>query len=119
MPDTTHSQVPSTNSGAMPVAASPDMAADIAKLEGAGKSFQSIAQSAAIVVQDATDNLRNVNTISTTALGVAMAQFLETGDMKYAQAIDLAHKISIDATDVFKKSGTDAADIIRGYPSGE
>lgn len=43
------------------------------KVAGAGRAYQSVAQSTAIAIQDATDYLRNVSTISTTAIGVAMA----------------------------------------------
>lgn len=52
------------------------------KLSGAGKAFQSVAQSAAIAVQDATDYLRNISTICTTAFGVFMAKFASTGDIQ-------------------------------------
>ena len=55
--------------------------------EGTIKAFQSVAQSTALAVQDAVDNLRNVNTISSTAIGVAMAQMLavpaEAGQYNY------------------------------------
>ncbi len=34
---------------------------------GNGKAYQSVAQSAAIAIQDATDALRNITTISTTS----------------------------------------------------
>ena len=40
------------------------------------KALQSVAQSVALAIQDATDNLRNVNTIGTTAIGAAMSQLL-------------------------------------------
>lgn len=45
------------------------LSGDIIKLSGAGKAYQSVSQSSAIAVQDATDNLRNVNTMATTAMG--------------------------------------------------
>lgn len=54
------------------------MATTVVKTSGAGKAYQSVAQSAAIAVQDAADALRNVSTIATTAAGVAMAQYLAT-----------------------------------------
>lgn len=87
--------------------------------EGAGKSYQSVAQSTAIAIQDATDNLRNINTISSTAIGVAMAQFLATGEPKYAQAIEMAQKMSTEAASNFKTVGTNASDVLKGYPSGQ
>jgi len=91
----------------------------VIRQEGAGKAYQSVAQSTAIAVQDATDNLRNINTISATAMGVSMAQFLETGDSKYAQAIELAQKMATQAAGNFMLIGTNAADVLKGFPSGQ
>ena len=87
--------------------------------EGAGKAYQSVAQSTAIAIQDAADNLRNINTISATAMGVSMAQFIETGDTKYAEAIELAQKMATVAASNFMLIGTNAADVLKGYPSGQ
>lgn len=44
--------------------------------QGGGKAYESVAQSAALAIQDATDHLRNINTISATALAIALAQSL-------------------------------------------
>lgn len=49
---------------------------EVVTTSGNGKAYQSVAQSAAIAVQDATDALRNISTIATTAAGVAIAQAL-------------------------------------------
>ena len=49
---------------------------------------QSIAQSTALAMADATDNLRNLNTLSTTAIGVALSQFLETGFVDSFRALN-------------------------------
>jgi hypothetical protein len=54
---------------------------------------QSIAQSTAIALSDATDNLRNLNTLSTTAIGVALSHYLETGDPKFRNVIEEAQKV--------------------------
>ena len=83
----------------------------------AGKAYQSVSQTAAIAVQDATDNLRNVSTISTTALAVAMSQLLATGDTHYVDAISVAQKIVKSAAEDFKTIGSAAAEILRGFPS--
>jgi hypothetical protein len=106
--------VPSTTSAnsAVPVST-------IVRQEGAGKAYQSVAQSTAIAIQDATDNLRNINTISSTAMGVAMAQFLATGEPQYAQAMEYASKMSADAASTFLLIGTNASDVLKGYPSGQ
>jgi len=87
--------------------------------EGAGKAYQSVAQSTALAVQDATDNLRNINTICATAIGVAMAQFLETKDASYVTAIELANKMSVEAASNFQMVGVNAAAVLKAYPSGQ
>lgn len=89
---------------------------DIVRRSGAGKAYQAVAQSTAIAVQDAADNLRNVMTISTTAIGVALAQLLATGDTQYAQAIDEANTVIANAADQFKKVGENAAAILNSFP---
>jgi uncharacterized protein YoxC len=90
----------------------------VVKTSGAGKAYQSVSQSAAIAVQDATDSLRNMSAIAATAVGVAMAQFLATGEDKYAKAIEQAQKVMQGATDDFQKIGQSAADILDRFPSG-
>ena len=111
----------SNNTSTMPASSRPSGSpvTTIIREEGAGKAYQSVAQSTAIAIQDAADNLRNINTISTTAMGVSMAKFIETGESKYAQAIELAQKMSLSAANTFKVIGINAADVIKGYPSGQ
>jgi len=96
------------------------MSPQVVKTSGSGKAFQSVAQSTAIAVQDAADTLRNISTISTTAVGVAMAQILATGDPegKYAKAITQAQGLVTVATTDFQNIGTAAADVLRGFPCG-
>ncbi len=95
------------------------LSGDVSKQSGAGKAFQSVSQSSAIAVQDATDNLRNVSTMATTAMGVAMAQMLATGDVKtYAGIIAAAEGMMIASTDHFAKVGTDAGTLVDNFPSG-
>lgn len=94
------------------------MSPQVVMTSGAGKAYQSVAQSTALAVQDATDALRNVSTIATTALGVAMAQFLATGDPKYALAVGLAQKMMQGATDDFSNVGLAATTVIKNYPAG-
>ena len=101
-------------SGGSSISISPQLV----KEEGAGKAYQSVAQSMAIAIQDATDNLRNLNTISATAIGVSMAQYLETGDEKYQTAIQLAQSIATGAAENFQNIGSNAATVLNGFPSG-
>ena len=83
--------------------------------EGAGKAYQSVAQSTAIAIQDATDNLRNLNTISTTAIGVALAQFIATKDVKYEQVIDKALDVASQANINYLNIGASSAKVLQDY----
>ncbi|HSI50486.1 MAG TPA: hypothetical protein VLA61_19645 [Ideonella sp.] len=94
------------------------MSPQVVMTSGAGKAYQSVAQSTAIAVQDAADALRNISTIATTAVGVAMAQLLATGDTKYQTAISEAQKLMQNATTDFSNVGTAAANVLKGFPAG-
>ena len=94
------------------------MSPQVVLTSGAGKAYQSVAQSTAIAVQDATDALRNISTIATTAMGVAMAQLLATGDPKYANALDKAQELVQGATEDYAKIGSAAAAVLKGFPAG-
>ena len=83
-----------------------------------GKAFQAVSQTAAMAVQDAANALRNVSTIGSTALGVAMAQYLSTHDEKYKDIIEKAQGIISQAADDFQQIGTSAAMLVRIFPSG-
>jgi hypothetical protein len=85
---------------------------------GAGKAFQSAAQSAAITVQDAADALRSISIIATTASGVAMAQFLATGDPKYLHGVTAAQEMIKVATADYANIGAAAETMLKGFPSG-
>jgi 3-dehydroquinate dehydratase len=94
------------------------MAPQVVLTSGAGKAYQSVAQSAAIAIQDATDALRNVSTIATTASGVAMAQLLATGEPKYIEALATAQNMMKSATEDFAQIGATASTILKNFPSG-
>ncbi len=94
------------------------MAPQVVLTSGAGKAYQSVAQSSAIAVQDAADALRNISTIATTAAGVAMAQYLATGAKKYADVLVQAQAMMKGATEDFSKIGSAAADVLKQFPSG-
>lgn len=61
--------------------------------KNAGKVYESISESTAIAIQDATDNLRNINTIATTAFGVAVSQFLSSGVPDYYALVSSLREI--------------------------
>lgn len=90
----------------------------VVKTSGAAKSYQSVAQSTAIAVQDASDALRNIATLATTAAGVAMAQYLATGDDRYAAILDKSQSMLETATNDYLKVGNAAAEVLRGFPAG-
>jgi hypothetical protein len=94
------------------------MGPQVVKTSGAGKAYQSVAQSTAIAVQDAADTLRNLSTIATTAIGVAMAQFLATKDPAYMPVIAEAQAVMTQATVNFTSVGTAAGQILKSFPSG-
>lgn len=80
------------------------------------KAQQSVAQSSAIAIQDATDNLRNLSTITSTAIGVALAQLLATGDPKYSTVIEEAQKVMTKGTENYAKVGEKATQILSNFP---
>ncbi|MBS1772054.1 MAG: RebB family R body protein [Bacteroidetes bacterium] len=91
---------------------------ELIREEGAGKAYQSVAQSSAIAIQDAVDNLRNMNTISTTAIGVAMAQMLATESPEpWSSIIAEAQTASLAAVTNFQAIGTAATNILSGFPN--
>jgi hypothetical protein len=94
------------------------MSPQVVLTSGAGKAYQSVAQSSAIAVQDAADALRNIATIATTAAGVAMAQYLATGEDKYAKAMAQAQVLMSGATADFAAVGSAAAQVLKGFPAG-
>ncbi len=89
--------------------------------EGAMKAYQSVAQSTALAVQDAVDNLRNINTISATAIGVAMAQMLADPTLasQYTPVVTSAQQIAAAAAANFATIGQSAATVLSGFPSGQ
>lgn len=96
------------------------MTPDSIAAEGAGKAYQSVAHSMALAVQDATDNLRNVSTVATTGMGVALAQVLATGDPDgtYTKALQAAQQMASVASQTFLTIGTDAAAVLKSFPTG-
>lgn len=94
------------------------MANQVVLTSGAGKAYQSVAQSSAIAVQDSADTLRNLSTIATTAIGVAMAQLLATKDPSYVTAITTAQQVMEQATAEFARVGQTAAAVVKEFPAG-
>ncbi len=105
-------------STAIVTAQSANLGPDMIVAQGAGKSYQSVAQSMAIAVQDATDGLRNTTTMATTAMGVALAQFLATKNDEYLKAIAPAQGMITAATTNLTTVGSATTAILRAFPAG-
>ena len=84
--------------------------------EGAGRAYQLIAQSAAIAVQDAADALRNITSVATTAAGVAMAQFLASGDPASLEILGHARTMVDDAIADYAAIGAASVKILAELP---
>lgn len=95
------------------------MLSSVIKHAGAGKAYQSVAQSAAMAIQDATDNMRNMNTMSATAMGVALAQMLATKDPAFAQVITQAQTVASSGMQNFAQIGQDASALLSNFPVGD
>lgn len=87
----------------------------MANEEAVSKAQNAVAQSSAIAVQDATDHLRNISTIASTAIGVALAQLLATGEPKYADVIKEAQSALESATEHFSTVGEKSAKVLQGF----
>jgi hypothetical protein len=87
------------------------------RLAAAGRAYQSVAQSAAIAIQDGTDYLRNLNTISTASIGVAMA-LLIAGDPKgnAKKIIEQAQSVAAAGVLQFSLVGTAAIQVASTFP---
>lgn len=93
---------------------------DVIRHSGAGKAYQSVSQSAAIAVQDATDQLRNMGTIGTTAAGVAVSQMLATGNAgECAKVLAQIQTLMTTSAESFKTIGENAGSVVKSFPSGD
>lgn len=85
------------------------------------KSYQFVAISSAIAIQDAVDNLRSINTICTTAIGAALAQAIEhPSSMEELQKIiTTIQDVAKDAITNFEKINNSATASVNNYPKGQ
>ena len=91
----------------------------VVKTEGAGKAYQSVAQSMAIAVQDTTDYLRNITTLNTTTIAACTQLMLQEGKVNpYAEIITNSQNTLNKALKVFKKVGESSAQILKDFPCG-
>ena len=94
------------------------MIPEVIQASVAGKAYHSVAQSAAISVQDASDYLRNASLISTTAAGAALAQLLAgSGNSDNAtKALTEANKLVSEAATNFKTISDNVASLMDKFP---
>jgi hypothetical protein len=85
---------------------------------GAGKAYQAVAQSAALAIQDAVDALRQTSMVSASAIGIALAQFLASGDPRYLEAIPAAQAMVDEAIEDFRALALAASEVVKEFPSG-
>ncbi|HEX8450421.1 MAG TPA: hypothetical protein VF652_12585 [Allosphingosinicella sp.] len=83
-----------------------------------GKAYQAVAASAALAIQDAVDALRHTTAIATTASGIALSQFLASGDERYLTALPALQQMVAGAVGDFAAVGEAAAKIVSEFPSG-
>jgi hypothetical protein len=88
----------------------------VVQASGAGKAYQSVAQSSAIAIQDATDALRNISTVATTAAGVIVAQMI-AGDDKNADLLPQIQQLMTGAIQDYASIGAQATAILTNFPS--
>jgi hypothetical protein len=91
------------------------MNAQTIKVAGAGRAYQSVAQSTAIVIQDGADYLRNVSTISTTAIGIAMAM-IAANQTQGNTLLTAAQKLVSKAASDFTAVSSAAIKVATDYP---
>jgi hypothetical protein len=84
---------------------------------GAGAAVQSVSQSVAISVQDASDFMRDMATIETTAIGVATKKMIEEKNPLYIPIIEACQNVMMQAEQYWVKVGEDGATILSAYGS--
>jgi hypothetical protein len=86
--------------------------------EGVGIAYHAVAQSTAIAIQDAVENLRNINTVALTMIGAASAQSLSDPASvdQMQKVIEMAQQITLDAVTNLSNVGAAATNLLKGFP---
>ncbi|CAM2070445.1 hypothetical protein SCOR_34040 [Sulfidibacter corallicola] len=81
---------------------------------GSEKAYLSAAHTLAIAFQDSVDNMRNMNSISATTIGVALAKCLADPGHSghYMATIAQARAMAKDARENFDQIGTSATELL-------
>jgi hypothetical protein len=86
------------------------------QLAAAGRAYLSVAQSAAIAIQDATDYLRSMNTISSTAAGIGIAMVIAGETQKGAKVISTAAALATASVVQFTAISGAAVAVASSFP---
>ena len=87
----------------------------VVRASAIGKALQAVGQSTAIAVQDATTYLRNIETISAAAQGVAMAMIAAGDDQTGQKLYEAANTIVSNGANRYKQIGQNAADVLQAF----
>jgi hypothetical protein len=93
------------------------MTSGVIRASGAGKAYQSVAQSGAIAIQDAVDYMRNVQTMTVTATGLAIAQ-LFVGNANAQTVINQAQTVMTNGIQNFTQICAAVTTMLTSFPSG-
>ena len=84
--------------------------------QAVAKAVQSIAQSAAVTVQDATDMMRNIATVEVTAVGAATAKWIaDPSDPLYVEIINKSLETIREAAVIYERIGQKAASVLKEF----
>lgn len=86
------------------------------QLAAAGRAYQSVAQSAAIAIQDATDYMRAVSLISSTGMGIGLAMVI-AGNSRGATVISTATQIGTSGVAQFAAVTGAAVTVATSFPA--
>ena len=82
---------------------------------GAGQSVQSVSQSIAIAMQDASDTMRNIAMVQSTAIGVATQKLVATKDPTYIPVIKQCQAAMNESVAYWENIGKKGAEILQAY----
>ena len=82
-------------------------------------AYRAVAQSTAIAIQDAVENLRNINTVALTMIGAASAQSISDPSSvdQMQKVIEMAQKITEDAIANLSRVGTATNEVLLKFPT--
>lgn len=81
-----------------------------------GLALQSVAQSAAMIVQDASNLFRNLSTIEATAIGAATAKWIETPEnVAYLLIIEESQRVIQNAATIIEAAGQSASKVLQAF----